>query len=242
VDISGFWLKKTEVTWDEWNKVRAHAEAQEYFDLAEGRNGYQGSVDGSHPVTGITWWDAVKWCNLKSQVENRQPVYHTNKNFDGAAVFKMGNQEPIVNWEANGYRLPTEAEWEYACREGKNTDSYPYYGKLDSIAWYAANSGGNTHPVGKKTEVSHKFGLHDMHGNVSEWCWDYVGLLLPGKYDDPRGPSSGSFRVFRGGSWADPARSCRSAYRGSFSPAAPESCLVGFRPVCSGNPAEIPKP
>ncbi|MCP5533200.1 MAG: SUMF1/EgtB/PvdO family nonheme iron enzyme [Akkermansiaceae bacterium] len=243
VDISrDFWMKETEVTWNEWNAVLENAEGQQYFDLiGKGRNGYDGDASGNHPVTGVSWFDAVKWCNLKSQIEGRAPVYHSTTDFSGAAVFKAGEEPPHANWDADGYRLPTEAEWEYACREGRSTGSKPCYADLDSIAWHATNSGGNTHPVGSRSVVAHHFGLHDMLGNVAEWCWDWSGTLKQEKVKDPKGPRDGLFRVFRGGSWADPERCCRAAYRGPFSPVAPESCLVGFRPVCGMDPAPKPK-
>lgn len=237
VDISRkFWLKKTEVTWAEWQAVMAHAAAYGYTDIGPGRNGYEGDESGRHPVTDITWWDAIKWCNLKSQIENRSPAYHETRNFDGTSVFKTGTQTPLVNWEADGYRLPTEAEWEYACREGRSTGARPWFADLKEIAWYLDNSGGNTHPVGTRVGREHRFGLVDIHGNVAEWCWDWNELLEHDEVKDPTGANSGLVRVFRGGSWADPARNCRAAYRGSYSPSPPSSPLVGFRPACGGDP------
>jgi formylglycine-generating enzyme required for sulfatase activity len=187
-------------------------------------------------VTEITWWDAIKWCNLKSQIENRGPAYHGTRNFDGSSVFKSGFETPLVNWEAVGYRLPTEAEWEFACREGRATGARPWFAELDEIGWYLSNSGGNTHPVGTRTGRNHRFELVDIHGNVAEWCWDWHETLSREPAKDPTGAISGQFRVFRGGSWADPARNCRAAYRGTYSPIPPSSPLIGFRPVCGGDP------
>jgi formylglycine-generating enzyme required for sulfatase activity len=236
-----FWMKKTEVTWTEWNLVRKEALGNGYIDIAEGSNGYNGDNSGNHPVTGITWLDAVKWCNAKSQIEGLKPVYHLANDFSGAAVFKIGTQTPVANRDADGYRLPTEAEWEYACREGRSTGSKATYADLDEIAWHAGNSGGNTHPVGTRPpggpkDQPHEYGLEDMLGNVAEWCWDWLATIEEGEAEDPRGPDTGTFRVFRGGSWADPVRCCRAAYRGPFSPAPPESALIGFRPVCGRDP------
>ncbi len=113
------------------------------------------------------------------------------------------------------YRLPTEAEWEYACRAGSIGD---YAGNLSDMAWYEGNCGGKTHPVGKKR--ANAWGLYDMHGNVWEWCGDWyaANYYERSPSTDPQGPSTGSHRVFRGGGWLDPATSCRSAHRGAATP------------------------
>ena len=107
------------------------------------------------------------------------------------------------------YRLPTEAEWEYAARAGTSRDHYS--GNVDSIAWHAGNSGDRTHPVGRK--APNAWGLHDMLGNVSEWVQDWRGDYPGGSVTDPRGPSTGSGRVIRGGSWDIGARGCRARSR-----------------------------
>ena len=114
------------------------------------------------------------------------------------------------------YRLPTEAEWEYACRAGSTGD---FAGDLDAMGWYDKNSGDTTHPVGQKQPNA--WGLYDMHGNVFEWCQDLYGsnYYAQSPSVDPRGPSSGSYRVIRGGGWFDNARSSRSANRNWFAPA-----------------------
>jgi formylglycine-generating enzyme required for sulfatase activity len=121
------------------------------------------------------------------------------------------------------YRLPTEAEWEYACR-AKTTDEYA--GNLDAMGWYDANSGGTTHSVGKK--ASNAWGLYDMHGNVGEWCQDGYGHYPSGMVTDPQGPSSGPIRVLRGGSWDDGAGNCRSANR-SWNTPFRRNNFLGFR-------------
>jgi len=126
--------------------------------------------------------------------------------------------------EGNGtYRLPTEAEWEYACRAGTTA---PYYTDLDQAGWYSGNSGIRTHPVAQKTPNA--WGLYDMHGNVWEWCQDWYGGYPGGSVTDPKGPSSGPGRVFRGGCWLNSAGGCRSAGRGFDSPGYRDSGL-GFR-------------
>lgn len=243
-----FWIKATEVTWAEWNAVRERAADYGYSDLGEGRNGFEGDPSGKHPVTSVSWWDAIKWCNLKSQIENKTPAYYITPNFNPADILMTGNPVPYVRWDASGYRLPTEAEWEFACREGRGAGNDAFHSgrlrqagvepidiSLDKVGWYGGNSSGNTRPVASKEP--NRFGLHDMHGNVAEWCWDWEGLVTTQDSEDPHGPPSGRFRIFRGGSWADPAMCCRAAYRGNLSPNAPLSCFVGFRPVSGSDPA-----
>ena len=126
-----------------------------------------------------------------------------------------------------GYRLPTEAEWEYAARAGTTGARY---GELDKIAWYKSNSGSKTHAVGGKQP--NKWGLHDMLGNVYEWTWDWYGPYSAGSQQDPVGPASGSHRVCRGCSWYRAARGCRAAGRSSYAPSRRLHSL-GFRPARS---------
>jgi len=128
----------------------------------------------------------------------------------------------------NKYRLPTEAEWEYACRAGSTTRFC--FGndkdRLGEYAWYRGNSRKRTHRVGEKQPNS--WGLHDMHGNVWEWCQDWYGDYFSGSVTDPKGPSSGSGLVLRGGSWRGDARDCRSAFRTRGEPSGRNE-LIGFR-------------
>ncbi|PEA54249.1 cytoplasmic protein [Bacillus pseudomycoides] len=146
------------------------------------------SFDGDlKPVVNISWHDAISFCNLLSQKAGLKECYSIRN--DGKNV--------ICDWEADGYRLPSEAEWQYACKAG--TTGYQY-GELDRIAWYDENSGGRVHEVGKKEPNA--WGLYDMLGNVWEWCWDL--------YDEQ---VYGSYRIFRGGSWAEEARGCGASCR-----------------------------
>ncbi len=140
-----------------------------------------------HPVESVSWLDAVQFCNALSRVSGLQPYYEIDTILPGATIIAG----------SNGYRLPTEAEWEYACRAG---DQSPRYGELDAIAWYRDNSGGHPHDVGQKQPNA--WGLHDTLGNVWEWCTDQY---------DPE--VYGSYRTFRGGGWADPERSCLATNR-----------------------------
>ncbi|WP_084464123.1 formylglycine-generating enzyme family protein [Microtetraspora fusca] len=141
------------------------------------------------PVTDVSWLDAVRFCNLLSRAEGLYPCYSIGDDPDGRDV--------VCDWEADGYRLPSEAEWEYACRAGT---SGVRYGELDEIAWYRENSGGEIHDVA--TRAPNAWGLHDMIGNVWEWCWDVYDPAVYGPY-----------RVFRGGGVYDLPRGCRASCR-----------------------------
>ncbi|MCX4741707.1 formylglycine-generating enzyme family protein [Streptomyces antibioticus] len=139
------------------------------------------------PVEGVSWWDAVHFCNALSRREGLTPAYRV----------PTGGES--VTWDdtADGYRLPTEAEWEHACRAGTEG---PRYGPLDDIAWHRGNSGERIHTVGGR--LPNAWGLYDMLGNVWEWCWD---LYDPEVY--------GGYRVLRGGGWFDEHWSCRASVR-----------------------------
>ncbi|MDR1903248.1 MAG: formylglycine-generating enzyme family protein, partial [Treponema sp.] len=135
------------------------------------------------------------------------------------------------DFRASGYRLPTEAEWEYAAKGGnKDYMVYEYSGSnsVDGVAWYDGNSGNRTHPVG--TKAANSLGLYDMSGNVWEWCWDWYGSYTGSAQTDPAGASSGSSRVLRGGGWSNPAGSVRSAFRFLNTPSY-RDFILGFRLV-----------
>jgi len=176
-----------------------------------------------NPVEQVRWSDAVKFCNKRSELEGLQPCYDL--------------KTWACNFEANGYRLPTEAEWEYACRAGATT-AY-FFGdtpsKLGDYAWFAKNAGGHPRPVGQKQPNS--WGLYDMCGNVWEWCNDFynVDYYKETPRDNPRGPSTGENKVVRGGAWRVSAESCRSGYRYNESPGYSDVCfgydIYGFRCV-----------
>jgi formylglycine-generating enzyme required for sulfatase activity len=174
------------------------------------------------PVEQVSWFDAIKFCNKLSEREHRRPYYK----IDGETVTILGG---------NGYRLPTEAEWEYACRAPQDPDSatkHPFGdddARLRDYAWYGETfDKGKTHPVGGKKP--NRWGLHDMQGNVWEWCQDgysEVYYQLSPKAD-PQGPASAPFRVYRGGSWSGIPWDCRPACRFGDSPGARDDFL-GFR-------------
>ena len=168
------------------------------------------TADTNRPVEMVSWDDATNYC------------------------WELTDRERLAGRIAANsvYRLPTEAEWEYACRAWTSTRfSYgddPGYTNLKNYAWYDANSEGTTHPVGQK--LPNPWGLYDMHGNVNEWCQDWYGDYVGGIVVDPQGPVAPSFRMFRGGQWGYYARFCRSASRNGDDPWNREN-FEGFRAV-----------
>jgi len=194
-----FYLGATEVTQGEYNQVMGKnpsafsAGGSFVSDVA-------GQSTDRHPVESVSWHDAIAFCNKLSERDGLKPYYQ----------FGVGARSG-----GDGYRLPTEAEWEYACRAGSTT-RYSFGDDAASLgehAWYGDNSGAKTHPVGQK--LPNAFGLYDMHGNVWEWCWDGYDESYYGQSPtvDPPGPFRATMRVNRGGSWGLNLRSARSADR-----------------------------
>jgi len=174
----------------------------------------------NHPVIHVSWYDAVSYCNWLSEKEGLQKAY-------------IGTGNNIkCDFNSNGYRLPTEAEWEFAAIGGNQSEGYKYSGSsdIDVVAWYRSNSGSKTHAVG--TKQPNELGIYDMSGNVWEWCWDWYGDYGSGNQNDPKGANSGSVRVVRGGAYLGFPGICRVTCRIDFRGSPDNSASTeGFRLV-----------
>jgi formylglycine-generating enzyme required for sulfatase activity len=225
VRVSPFFMAKYLITQEKYEEVMENNPS-----LLKGEN---------LPVENITWFEAIEYCNRRSQLEGLNPVYTVD-----IGRIDLGNLNNNTRWlvtwnrSANGYRLPTEAEWEYAAKGGNlSPGDFTFSGSNNQVevAWYVRNSGGSTHPVG--TKKSNGLDLYDMSGNVWEWCWDWYGNYISGAGTNPTGAARGSHRVVRGGSCFDSAAFIRSAYRYSCVPSN-RSIGVGFRIVRSDLPED----
>ena len=246
VTVSGFFMSKNMVTMTLWGTVRTWGLTHGYTDLAAGAG-----KAATHPVQTITWYDMVKWCNARSEKDGLTPCYTVS-----AVVYRTGSSDVAVcNWAANGYRLPSEAEWEKAARGGLSGKRFPwgdtisqsqanYSGATSSYTYDLGPNGYNsigsiggtspaTSPVG--SFAANAYGLYDMAGNVFEWCWDWYGTYAAGPQTDPRGVASGSYRVLRGGNWYRDAYYCRAALRVNYTPTVSVN-LIGFRVARSSVP------
>jgi formylglycine-generating enzyme required for sulfatase activity len=185
VTVSGFCMATTPVTRALYREVMGRGRPEWE---ADGRG-------GQLPANYVTWTDAVEFCNALSRRQGIKPCYYVTI-LAGPVVYSS------LNWDrlADGYRLPTEAEWEYAARAG--TTTWWFFGDeeqdLGHYAWFVNNADGQVHPVGEKEP--NPWGLYDMLGNVWEWCWDWYAAYMAEPADDPEGPAGGSYRVVRGGS------------------------------------------
>jgi formylglycine-generating enzyme required for sulfatase activity len=209
VVVSSFYVDKYLVTQEQYQTV-----------MRDNPSRWKGA---KNPVEQVRWSDAARFCNERSRLEGLEPCYD------------------LETWECkfdtNGYRLPTEAEWEYACRAGTKT-AY-FFGnnpsKLANYAWFDRNSGGHTQPVGQKRP--NPWGLYDMCGNVWQWCNDFykVDYYQESPKENPRGPKDGESKVVRGGAWRFSDQNCRSGYRYNENPGYADVCfgydIYGFRCV-----------
>jgi len=193
VTVSSFWMATYEITFEQYDRSCDETGRRKPADQGWGR--------GKGPVIEVSWLDAAEYCNWLSRTEGL------------TAYYSMGGSNVGMTPGANGYRLPTEAEWEYAARGGKQGRGTRCAGASspDGVARCASNAGGKTQPVGGKQ--ANEPGLCDMSGNVWEWSNDWYGSHSPGAQTDPTGPASGSYRVFRGGAWNNSALIVRWAYR-----------------------------
>jgi len=202
VTIDSFLIGRYEVTQELWENV-----------MGTNPSNFKGS---KRPVEKVSWYDAIEFCNKLSEREGLQKAYSSN------------GYNTTCDFKANGYRLPTEAEWEYAAKGGNKSMGYKYSGNYDieAVAWYSRNSLDKTHDVG--TKQSNELGLYDMSGNVWEWCWDWNTDYNSGSETNPRGPNEGIVRGYRGGGWDDSAEYCRVTYRGCDYPES-RNLYRGFR-------------
>lgn len=177
VSLNSFYILRTEVTQEEWNKYMKPANCS--------------TVGSNLPVDNVSWFDVIQYCNARSEAEGLTPCY----NIVGSGATKIVS----CNFKATGYRLPTEAEWEYAARSGRLYD-YSGSNDPDMVGWFRANSGNRIRPVASKK--ANALGLYDMTGNVSEWCWDWYDANYPKSmpFINPTGPEFGNIKVIRGGS------------------------------------------
>lgn len=191
--LRDYYLGKYEVTFAEYD----------LFCKATGREipGDQGWGRERHPVFNVSWYDAVAYCNWLSEALGLAPAY------------VIAGNSVTLKTNANGYRLPTEAEWEFAARGGTKSKNYTYSGSnsLDEVGWYSGNSNYQTRTVGYL--AANELGLHDMSGNIREWCFDRYGPYLSTFSADPTGPASGTDRILRGGQWGRNENQAANTYR-----------------------------
>jgi formylglycine-generating enzyme required for sulfatase activity len=245
VYVSAFYMDTNPVSYSQWQGVYNWTTSHGY-----GFNNAGSGKGTNHPVQTVDWYDTVKWCNARSQQAGLTPVYYTDAEM--TQVYTNGETDNVyVNWTANGYRLPTEAEWEKAARGGLSGQRFPWG---DTISESQANYRGNTNdytydlgPNGYNTNfdggdqpytspvgyfAANGYGLYDMAGNVMEWCWDWYDTPYgQPTTNNPTGPATGSVRVLRGGIWSDYPNASRCAFRcNDYTVNASTYCL-GFRCV-----------
>ena len=233
VNVDSFYIGKYQITQAHYYEVMGINPS--YFQGASIVTGVNGN---NLPVERVNWYNAVEFCNKLSERDGFNPAYDIDKDKKDS---NNTEETDTIKWTvklidgADGYRLPTEAQWEYACRANTTTAYYTGDTISNNTGWYGDNSGGRTHEAGKKPPNA--WGLCDMHGNVWEWCWDFVNYGGDNYYDfapnpdiNPLGLDSGNRRAERGGSWRSPPNRVISSYRERYRPHNSGNDL-GFRVV-----------
>ena len=237
VTLSSFYIGKYPATQALWKAVMKGENPSSF-------------IGDNRPVERVSWFDAVVFCNVLNESCGYEPCYYSDKLFQH--IYGKNTSEGITDTASRerqeegyilpndgevylkpntkGYRLPTEAEWEYAARGGQKSGDYEYAGsdKLNEVGWFRDNSFDETKPVGFKLE--NELGIYDMSGNVWEWCYDWRGAYNKAAVTNPTGAVEGRYRVYRGGTWGFNARLCRPTYRGYYTPTY-RDFIIGFRLV-----------
>jgi len=246
--INSFRMGKYEVTYYQWYYIKKWAIYNGYKFANDGREGNSGTTGAvptflnDQPAAGISWRDCIVWCNAASQYFGLTPLYYSDSELTVLLIESTNNHDvdltigsednPYVNWSANGFRLPSEAEWEAAARYQNGIDWAPgTYASgatadfLDAVAtgnvaWYTANSGSVTHNVGSK--YSNQLGIYDMSGNLNEWCWDWFNVYRnrsPFTDSNTKGPAYDLYgRTVRGGCWGTTSNILMNSTRASYDP------------------------
>ncbi|MCL2294522.1 MAG: formylglycine-generating enzyme family protein [Spirochaetes bacterium] len=239
-----FWMGKYQVTQAQW--VAVMGTNPSWFHGGTGREPADGEAQGKRPVEMVRWHDVLVFANRLSIMRGFTPAYemetttasvwNTNPDLWGTVPTSWSSPDR-PRWDAvrivpgsTGYRLPTEAQWEFAAKGGNTADNYTFSGSDNPflVAWHSANSGNRTREVGRL--APNGLGLYDMSGNVWEWVWDWFGTYTVSPAIDPTGPNAGIIRVIRGGSWGDDADGSRSLIR-SFGNPSVRGNAIGFRLV-----------
>ena len=213
MNVGDFYIGRYEVTFEEFDAYCEAVNKPLKDDLDWGRS--------RQPVIHVSWYEACEFCNWKSREEGLEPCY-TIKN----------RVKPVVTWNtgANGYRLPTEMEWEYIAKTGQDSAAHLYSGgnSINTVAWYLDNAGERTHRVG--TRQDNALGVYDLSGNVNEWCWNWFDELYYQQQpeDHPNGPENGEYKTVRGGAWRNSSKYCRVTSREGYLPAYQVN-HIGFR-------------